>query len=131
LDHVDTGIDNRLANFGAELDHILVHLRLDLLFKDNLPILEDLLDVRPQLTRLRIDNREFLFNAESKRVVLGAHQGNKSPSKTRRCRGGPPAARPIHLRVHVISYANTLSARRITAAWTYLPQLKLSRPGWC
>src|SRR4029453_10873833 len=44
-------------------------------FKDNLPILEDLLDVRPQLTRLRIDNREFLFNAESKRVVLSAHHG--------------------------------------------------------
>src|SRR4030095_2432678 len=75
LDHVDTGIDNRLANFGAELDHRLVHLRLDLLFKDNLPILEDLLDVRPQLARLRIDNREFLFHAESKRVVLSAHHG--------------------------------------------------------
>src|SRR4030095_1508791 len=75
LDHVDTGIDNRLANFGAELDHRLVHLRLDLLFKDNLPILENLLDVRPQLARLRIDNREFLFDTESKRVVLGAHRG--------------------------------------------------------
>ena len=38
-------------------------------------MLEDLLDVRPQLTRFRIDNGELLFNAESKRVVLGAHRG--------------------------------------------------------
>jgi hypothetical protein len=70
---VGTGIDNRLANFRAQLDDRLVHLRLDLLFKDNLPILEDLLDVRPELTRLRIDNREFLFDTESKHVVLRAH----------------------------------------------------------
>src|SRR2546430_10100675 len=73
LDHVGTGIDNRLANFGAQLNNRLVHLRLDLLFKDDLPILEDLLDVRPQLTGLRIDNGKFLFDTESKRVFLRAH----------------------------------------------------------
>jgi hypothetical protein len=38
-------------------------------------MLEDLLDVRPQLTRFRINNGELLFNAESKRVFLGAHGG--------------------------------------------------------
>src|SRR5438874_12592726 len=77
-----TGIDNRLANFGAELNHRLVHLRLDLLFKDNFPMLEDLLDVRPQLARFRIDNGELLFNPESKRVVLRAHGGEQMSVKT-------------------------------------------------
>src|SRR6266516_8220117 len=70
-----TRIDNRLANFSAELNDRLVHLRLDLLFERNLSALEDLLDVRPKLACLRIDNREFLFNTESEDVFLGAHAG--------------------------------------------------------
>src|SRR5207248_1681059 len=65
----------------AELDDGLVHRWLDLLFKDNFPILEDLLDVRPKLARLRIDNREFLFDTESKRVVLDAHRGRQMSPK--------------------------------------------------
>ena len=70
-----TRIDNRLANFSAELNDRLVHLRLDLLFERNFPALEDLLDVRPKLACLRINDRKFLLDAESKRVLLCAHQG--------------------------------------------------------
>src|SRR6266478_925473 len=65
-----TRIDNRLANFCAELNDRLVHLRLDLLFKDNFPVIENLLDVRPELARLRIDNREFLLDSEGKCMLL-------------------------------------------------------------
>src|SRR5260370_17107757 len=75
MNYDSTGIDTRLANFGAEINDRLVRWRVELVFKDKLPILEDLLDVRPQLTRLRIDNREFLFDTESKRVVFSAHRG--------------------------------------------------------
>ena len=59
-----------------------MHLRLDLLFKDNLPILKDLLDVRTQLARVRIDDGELLFNAESKRVFLRAHGRDQMSAKT-------------------------------------------------
>src|SRR5512133_4196827 len=156
-----TRIDNGLANFSAELNDRLVHLRLDLLFERNFPALEDLLDVRPKLACLRINDRKFLLDAESKRVLLCAHQGRKLPSKTARCHRGSssplsasrtdwsrgeldtkirrrsriclasPAERSIHLRLHVISYASSPSARLVTAACTYLPQLKLSRSGLC
>ena len=78
-------INNRLANFGAELDDRLVHLRLDLLFEHNLAALENFLNMRPQLARLRIDNREFLLDTEGKRVVLVLMQGRKSPPETTRC----------------------------------------------
>ena len=74
IDHVRARIDDRLANFGAELDHRLVHLRLDLLFERDFAALENFLDVRPQLACLRIDDRKFLLDAESKRVILCAHQ---------------------------------------------------------
>ncbi len=70
-----TRVDDRLANFGAELNNRLMHLGLDLLFERNLPAFEDLLDVRPQLARFRIDDRELLFDAESKCVLLRAHGG--------------------------------------------------------
>ena len=64
-----------IANLSAELDDGLVHLRLDLFFEHNLAALEDFLNMRAQLARLRIDDREFLFNAESKCVVFRAHGG--------------------------------------------------------
>ena len=75
LDHVGARIDNRLANLRAQLDHRLVHLRFDLLFEHDFAAFENFLDMRTQLARFRIDNRELLFDAESKRVVLGAHRG--------------------------------------------------------
>ena len=82
IDHVLARIDNRLADFRAELDDRLVHLRLDLLFERDLAAFENLLDVRPQFARLRIDNRELLFDAESVGVVFLAHGGsNVSPGR--------------------------------------------------
>ena len=82
LDHVRARIDNRLADFRAELDHRLVHLRLDLLFERDFAAFENFLNVRPQLARLRIDDREFLLDAEGEGVVFGAHDGYRIPSKT-------------------------------------------------
>jgi hypothetical protein len=70
-----TRIDNRLANFSAELNDRLVHLRLDLLFERNFPALENFLDVRPELACLRVDDGEFLFDTESERVVFLRHGG--------------------------------------------------------
>jgi hypothetical protein len=72
-----TRIDNRLANFSAELNDRLVHLRLDLLFERNFPALENFLDVRPELACLRVDDGEFLFDTESEDVFLGAHAGGE------------------------------------------------------
>src|SRR6266403_6287518 len=62
-----------IANLSAKLDHGLVHLGFDLLFEHDLAALENFLNVRTQLARLRIDNGELLFNPESERVVLRAH----------------------------------------------------------
>jgi len=64
-----------IANFGAELYHRLVHLRLDLLLKRDFPAFENFVDVRAQLARLGIDYRELLFNSEGERVLLRAHGG--------------------------------------------------------
>src|SRR5262249_3006719 len=75
LDHVRTRMFDRIANLGTELHHRLMHLRLYLLFEHHLAALEDFLNMRAQLARLRIDDCEFLLNAESKRVLLRAHNG--------------------------------------------------------
>src|SRR5437870_9370296 len=64
-----------ITNLSAELDDGLVHLRFDLLFQHDLAALEDFLNVRAQLAGLRVDNREFLFDTESKRVLFCAHGG--------------------------------------------------------
>src|ERR1700687_1833871 len=68
--HVFARVDNRLTDLRAELDDRLVHLGFDLLFERDLAALENFLDMRAQFARLRIDNREFLFDAESVSVVL-------------------------------------------------------------
>src|SRR6516162_6307671 len=73
---------DRIANLSAELDHGLVHLGFDLLFEHDLAALENLLNVRTQLARLRIDNREFLFDAEGECVFLRAHAERECSSKT-------------------------------------------------
>ena len=75
--HVD-----RIANLRAQLDHRLVHLRFDLLLKHDLAALENLLDVRTQFARNRIDNREFLLDPESVGVRFCAHgRGASVPQK--------------------------------------------------
>jgi hypothetical protein len=50
-----------------------MHLRFDALFQLHLAALQNLLDVRPQLPRLRIDDLEFFFDAEGEDVVFRAH----------------------------------------------------------
>src|ERR1700686_1567817 len=71
---VSAGIDNRLADFRAELDDRLVHLRLDLLFEHDFSTFENLLNVRTKLARLWIDNRELLLDAEREGVIFDAHR---------------------------------------------------------
>ena len=67
---MSAGIANRLADFRAELDNRLMHLRLDLLFEHNLSALENFLNMRPEFARLRVNNREFLLDSEGKCVLL-------------------------------------------------------------
>ena len=55
-----------VANASPELDDRLVQLGLKLLFQNDLAALNDLLDVRTQLARQRIDQLKFLFNTEGK-----------------------------------------------------------------
>src|SRR5438046_10491711 len=59
-----------VTNFSAELDHRLVHLGLDLFLEKNFAAFENFLNVRPQLARLWIDNRELLFDTERISVVF-------------------------------------------------------------
>src|SRR6267378_2764176 len=61
-------VGNRLADFRPEFDDGLMHLGFDLLFERHLPAFEDLMNVRAQLPRSRIDNGEFLLDAE--RVLM-------------------------------------------------------------
>src|SRR6266481_5625029 len=73
---------DRIANLGPEFDDRLVHLGFDLFLEQDLAALEDFLNVRLQLARLRIDNRKLLFDTESVGVVLGAHCGAQMSLKT-------------------------------------------------
>ena len=68
------GIGNVAANFRAELDHGLMHLRLDPLLQHYLAILENLLNVRAQLARLGIDNGKLFLDPKSEEVIFWAHQ---------------------------------------------------------
>src|SRR5207245_8820047 len=135
---------NRIANLSAELHDGLVHLRFDLLFQQDLAALEDFLNVRPQFACLWIDDREFLFDAESECVLPGAHAGGKCPSKNRTCQVDRLAAASRwqirHQGAIICKKWNPLSpprcrshtrSRFVTAACRNLPQLKLSRPGTC
>ena len=63
---------NVLADAGADLDHRLVHLRLDALGQQRLALLHDLgVDVRAQVARLGIDGLVFLFDSDAE-ARLGA-----------------------------------------------------------
>ncbi len=61
------------ADAGADLDDRLVHLGLDAFLQDQLALVEHLLDVRAQLPRLRIDDLEFLLDAEGEGGALDRH----------------------------------------------------------
>src|SRR5206468_6987548 len=54
-----------------------MHLGLDLLLECNLPALKNFLDVGAQLACFGIDDRELLFDPESKCVLLGVHGGKQ------------------------------------------------------
>ena len=66
IDHMIARVGDRLANLSAEFDHRLVHLRFDLLLEHDFAALENFLNMRPQLARLRIDDRELFLNPERK-----------------------------------------------------------------
>ena len=67
------------------LDHRLVHFGFDLLLEDDFAAFENFLNVRTQLARLRIDNREFLLDTKSVGVIFRRHAGRKCALKLRRC----------------------------------------------
>src|SRR5262249_16646452 len=63
----------------------LVHLRLDPLLQKELSLFQKLLDVRAQLPRLRIDDLEFLLDAERE----GWGGAGSHPRLDRHSRDGP------------------------------------------
>ena len=69
-----------VANLRAKLDDRLMHLRFDALFQKHLAVRQNLLDVRTQLARLRIDDLEFLFDAESEDVIFRANPNGGTAS---------------------------------------------------
>src|SRR4029453_3328769 len=79
-----------LADPGADLDHRLMHLRLDPLLQEDLSLVEDLLDVRAQLSRLRIQDLELLLDAEGEGR---AFHGNGQASRRGRLAGPAEGAR--------------------------------------
>ena len=79
LDHMLARVSDRLANLRAKLDHRLVHLGLDLLLQRNFAVFENFLNVRPQLARLRIDDRKFLLDPERVDVIFHGHFVQQPP----------------------------------------------------
>src|SRR4030095_9206361 len=52
--YMRSGIIDIAANFRAQLDHRLMHLGLDLLLESNFAVFQNFMNMRAQLTRLRI-----------------------------------------------------------------------------
>src|SRR5947208_16979642 len=50
-----------------------MHFRFDLLFEHDFSAFENLVNMRTQLARFRIDDGELLFDSKSERVVLHAN----------------------------------------------------------
>lgn len=61
------------TDFGGQLNYRLVHLGLDAFFQKHFAVCQNLLDVRAQLTRFRIDDLKFLLDSERKNVGVRAH----------------------------------------------------------
>ena len=68
---------NGIANFGAQLNDRLVHLRFDLLLERDFSAFENFVNMRTQLARLGVYDRELLFDSQSERVVLHAMPRNE------------------------------------------------------
>ena len=73
LNHLLASRGHITANFGAQLDDRLMHLRLDAFFQKHFAVGQNLLNVRAQLARLRIDDLKFLFDSEREDVIACAH----------------------------------------------------------
>src|ERR1700730_8604178 len=56
------------TDLGAQLNHRLVHLGFDAFFQKYFAVCQNLLNVRAQLTRLRIDDLKLLLDAKSEDV---------------------------------------------------------------
>jgi hypothetical protein len=65
-----TGIS---ADVGVQLHYRLVQLWFNALFQNHFAVCQDLLDVRTQLPRLRIDDLEFFFNSQSEYMIASMH----------------------------------------------------------
>ena len=61
------------TDVGAQLNYRLVHLGLDAFFQKHFTVCQNLLNVRAQLARLRIDDLKFLLDPERKNVIVRAH----------------------------------------------------------
>src|SRR5690348_7016726 len=70
------------ADRRADFDHRVMHLALDLVLEPLLALGEELLDVRLELPRLRVDDLELLFDAECEgwRGHFGDYGGSSSSS---------------------------------------------------
>ena len=72
LNNLPAGRAGVFTNFSPEFDHRLVHLRLEVLFQNHFPVGQNLLNVRTQFARFRIDNLKFFLNPESENVIARA-----------------------------------------------------------
>ena len=75
IDNLLPGNARVAANLCAEFHHRLVHLGFDALLQNHFAAIQNLLDVRPQFARLRIDDLEFLLDAEREEMVTSIHRG--------------------------------------------------------
>ncbi len=91
-DQFAADLGGRLADAGADLDHGLVQLRLDLLAEDDLPSFEDLRDVGAQLAGRGIDDLVFFFDAERQRWGFHGRSGYYRSSITNVGTVEPPPA---------------------------------------
>ena len=115
---------NGVADAGADLDHRLVHLRLDALGENRLALLHDLGgDVRTQVPRLGIDGLVFLLDPD---VETGAASANGLVIHDlllyrSTCPSAPAAQklRPVQLRREGCSSARSI-AMSATASTTHL-----------
>ena len=69
-DHLLARFRRGAANIGPGFHDRLMHLRLDPFLHHDLAVAQDLLDVRLQLARLRIDDLELFLDAEGEDVVF-------------------------------------------------------------
>ncbi len=65
------GITSVAANLGVQFHDRLVQLGFGALLQNQFAVGQNLLDVRTQLARFRIDDLEFFFDTESENVIAG------------------------------------------------------------